>query len=344
MKRSMCVSLLIVVFVVSSVFMLSGHVGAAEEAVVKLRYSNFFPPTDPIGKLGDEFCKEIEKRTNGRVKITYFPGNTLTPPQQTYDSVQKGIADMGQSLLAYTAGRFPLTDVIDYPLGYTSGLQATRLINEFYKKFKPAEMSDTHVLYLHAHGPGFFSTKKEFSKVEDLTGQRIKANGTNAEMAKLLGVTPVTITMPETYDALSKGILDGVLLPSNGVKFWGYADFLKCTIKNFGCTYTAGMFVTLNKQKWESFSPEIQKIFTEVSEEWAEKQGNLWDKMDRDSEEAMIKDGFKFMTASAEEQVAVKEKLKPVFANYVQKTKDKGLPGDEALKFCVDYLAAHPDK
>ncbi|MFH0729581.1 MAG: TRAP transporter substrate-binding protein [Pseudomonadota bacterium] len=342
MRRFVRVSLLIVAFAVSSFLMFSGHVNAADEPVVKLRYSNFFPPTHPIGMLGDEFCREIEKRTNGKVKITYFPGNTLTPANQTYDSVSKGIADMGQSLLAYTAGRFPLTDVIDYPLGYTSGLQATMLINEYYKKFNPAELNDTHILYLHGHGPGYFSTKKEVTKMADVEGLRIKANGTNAEMAKLLKATPVTITMPETYDALSKGLLDGVLLPIEGVKNWGYSDFVKYTLKNYGCTYTSGMFVTMNKQRWESLTPDVQKVFTEVSEEWVKKQGELWNKLDNEAEEALVKTGYKMVIATPEEQAAAKEKVKPLFEQYIQKMKEKKLPGDEVVKFCTDYIAAHP--
>lgn len=342
MQKFVRVSLLVAAFVVSTCIAFSGNVSAAETSSIKLRYSNFFPPTHPIGILGDEFCKEIEKRTDGKVKITYFPGNTLTPPNQTYDSVSKGITDMGQSLLAYTAGRFPLTDVIDYPLGYTSGLQATMLINEYYKKFKPAELNDTHVLYLHGHGPGFFSTKKEVSKMADIEGLRIKANGTNAEMAKLLKATPVTITMPETYDALSKGLLDGVLLPIEGVKNWGYSDFLKYTLKNFGCTYTSGMFVTMNKKRWESLSPDIQKVFTEVSEEWAKKQGELWNKLDKEAEEALLASGYKMVIASPEEQAAAKEIVKPMFVQYIQKMKANGLPGEEVVKFCTDYIEAQP--
>jgi TRAP-type C4-dicarboxylate transport system substrate-binding protein len=88
-------------------FLLTSAPLQAQEKVVKLRYSNFFPPVHPISKLSEEWCREVEKRTNGRVKITYFPGNTLTPPMQTYDSTVKGIADIGQALLAYAPGRLP---------------------------------------------------------------------------------------------------------------------------------------------------------------------------------------------------------------------------------------------
>ena len=98
----------------------------AQEKVLKLKYSNFYPPGHPIAVLAGDWCKEVEKRTNGRVKISYFPGNTLCPPQQSYDSVVKGIADIGQTLAAYAAGRFLLTEVLAQPVGYTSNGQPTR--------------------------------------------------------------------------------------------------------------------------------------------------------------------------------------------------------------------------
>lgn len=93
----------------------------AQEKTLKLKYSNFFPPVHPISKLSEEWCKAIEKATEGRVTFSYFPGSTLTPPMQTYDSVVKGIVDVGQSLLAYSPGRLPLSGVLTLPLGYKSG-------------------------------------------------------------------------------------------------------------------------------------------------------------------------------------------------------------------------------
>ena len=117
----------VVTVVIILAFMLSMNAVAfkANAQTVTLRYSNFFPAPHRNSMLADEWCKEIEKRTNGKVKFTYFPGATLTPAAQTYDSVEKGIADVGLSVLGYTMGKFPLTEVIDLPLGSQSGLLAT---------------------------------------------------------------------------------------------------------------------------------------------------------------------------------------------------------------------------
>ena len=86
-------------------------------AQVKLNYSVFHPAPHKNAVLATEWAKEIEKRTNGKVQITVFPGGTLTPADKCYDGVAKGLSDIGFSVFAYTRGKFPLTEVCDLPLG-----------------------------------------------------------------------------------------------------------------------------------------------------------------------------------------------------------------------------------
>ena len=88
-----------------------------------------------------------------------------------YDSVVKGISDVGASVFSYTRGKFPLTEVIDLPLGYKNGYVANKLINEYYAKFKPKELEEVKVLWLHATTPGFLMTaKKPVHTMEDVKG------------------------------------------------------------------------------------------------------------------------------------------------------------------------------
>ena len=104
---------------------------------IELNYSIFFPETHKNAKSAAAWAEEIWNQTNKRVKITMFYSGTLTPADKCYDGVEKGISDIGYSVLAYTRGKFPLTEVSDLPLGIRSGLAATKLINEYYNKFKP---------------------------------------------------------------------------------------------------------------------------------------------------------------------------------------------------------------
>ncbi|MBI5586473.1 MAG: TRAP transporter substrate-binding protein [Deltaproteobacteria bacterium] len=331
-----------VLFLVALSFLLISTPLSAQEKVIKLRYSNLFPPVHPFAKMADEWCKEVEKRTNGRVTVTHFPGNTLTPPTQTYDSVVKGIADVGQSLMAYSAGRFPLTGVFGLPLGFTSGAQATKTLNAFYQKFHPKEFDDTKVMYLHGHGPGLISTKKVLGSIDDIKGLRIKVNAENADIISALGGAPVTMPITETYDALQKGLIEGVLLPFEALKGWKFGEIVKTTIVNHSMSYTAPIFIVMNKDKWNSISKADQQAIEKINEEWIEKQAQMWNKLDKEAEEFVIAKGVKVLRASKADEAKVAEKMKPIFPEFVKDMKAKGLNGEEVLKFCLDYIKTHP--
>ena len=133
--------LLVIVFILLGLLLFSIPV-SAQPKPIELSYSIFFPATHKHTVLAGEWGKEIEKKTDGRVKITIFPGGTLTSAPSCYDGVVKGLSAVGMSVLGYNKGKFPLTEVIDLPLGYTSGASATQLINQYYNKFKPIEFNE----------------------------------------------------------------------------------------------------------------------------------------------------------------------------------------------------------
>lgn len=306
-------------------------------AQIKLNYSIFFPAPHKNSVLATEWAKEIEKRTNGRVQITMFYGGTLTPADKCYDGVVKGISDIGFSVLGYTRGKFPLTEVSDLPLGIKTGLVATKVINEYFKKFKPKEFDEVQVMYLHGHGPGILHTKKPVYKLEDLKGMKIRCTGMAAKIVAALGATPVAMPMGETYDALSRGVVDGSMAPQEALHGWKWGEVVKYTIENFGSSYSTGMFVVMNKDKWNSLPPDIQKIIEQVNEEYIEKQGKVWDEIDKVGRDATIKLGNKIITLSPEEDQRWEKAVRPLLNDYKKAMKEKGLPGEEVISF---YLQA----
>src|SRR4030042_1599624 len=267
MRYSKMFSLLICVAVVGFSFATSPVYGQ-----IKLNYSNFFPAPHKNAVLSVEWGKEIEKRTNGRVQVTVFPGGTLTPAAQCYDGVVKGISDVGLSVLGYTRGKFPLIEVIDLPLGYKNAYVATKLSNIYYKKFQPQDFSEVKVMYLHAHGPGIIHTKKPVEKLEDLKGMKIVCHGLSSKIVAALGGVPVAMPMPERYDALQKGVADGAVHPIEANKGWKMAEVTKFTTLDYGAAYTTTFFVAMNKEKWNSLPPDVQKIIEQINEEWIDKQ------------------------------------------------------------------------
>jgi len=302
-------------------------------AQIKLNYSIFFPEPAPQAKVATEWAKEIGKRTGGKVQITMFYGGTLTPADKCYDGVAKGISDIGFSVFGYTRGKFPLLEVADLPLGIKSGLVATKLINEFNKKFKPKELDEVKVMYLHGHGPGILHTKKEVNKLEDLKGMKIRCTGLAAKIVAALGGVPVAMPMGDTYDALSRGVVEGSMAPQEALKTWKWGEVVKFTTENFGSSYSTGFFVVMNKTKWNSLSPDIQKIIEQINEEYIEKQGRTWDEVDKAGRDATLKLGNKIIPLSQDEDWRWAKVVKPLLDEYKKNMKEKGLPGEEVLSF-----------
>jgi len=261
---------------------------------------------------------------------------------QAYDATVKGIVDVCGNLLAYSPGRLPLSEVLQQPLGYKNGYQASKLGNAYYKKFKPKEFDDVKVMYIHGAAPGFVMTKKPIKTTADIKGLRIKANAENVDIVKNLGGAPVTMPVGETYDALSRGIVDGTLFPVEALQGFKIGEVVKTVLEDYGMSYMTSMYVVMNKDKWNSISPADQKAIEKINDEYNEKIAKRWVELDNAAKEYALGKGVAFVTVSEKEQAATAEKMKPIWDTYVNMAKSKGLPGDEALKFCLDYIKSHP--
>jgi TRAP-type C4-dicarboxylate transport system substrate-binding protein len=318
------------------VFLL-GSAAIVSAKAVELTYANFFPPFHIQSKLAESWCKEVEKRTNGAVKINYYPGGTLTKAPQTYDSVEQGIADIGMSVLAYSRGRFPVLGAVDLPMGYPNGVVATKVANGVLAKFNPKEFNDTEIMFLHAHGPGYIHTREvPVHKLADLKGLKIRATGMSAQLVKALGGTPVSMGMPDTYQSLQKGVVDGSAHPLEANKGWKLADVLEYVVAENSVAYTTTFFVTMNKDKWAALSPEIQKTITEINKEWAVKHGEAWDSSDVAGKALFIEKGHKVITLDAAEAMNWKKAVQPAITNYAAGLDKKGINGKEV----IDYISA----
>jgi TRAP-type C4-dicarboxylate transport system substrate-binding protein len=309
---------------------------------MKLRLSSIWPPQHPFSKMFGEWGKDIEKATAGRITVTVFAANTLSPPMQVYDNTVKGVVDVGTCLLAYSPGRLPLSEVLQQPLGYKNGYQATRLGNAYYKKFKPKEFDDVEVMFLHGAAPGFIFTKNPAKSVADIKGLRIKANAENADIVRNLGASPVTMPVSETYDALSRGVVDGCLFPLEALQGFKIAEVIKTVLEDYPMSYMTSMYAIMNKAKWNAISPADQKAIEKINEEYIEKFGKKWVELDAKAVEFAKGKGVTLVKVSKEDEAFTAERMKPILENYVKMTKSKGLPGDEALKFCQDFLKKNP--
>jgi len=305
--------------------------GSGAWAQTTLTYSIFFPATHAQAKAGDAWAKEIEKRTGGKVKINIFPGGSLTPADQCFDGVVKGISDIGMSCFAYTRGRLPLLEALDLPMGYPNGMVATRVANDFVKKMKPKELNDVKVLYLHAHGPGLLHTQKPVRTMADIKGMKVRSTGLSAKIVESLGGVSVAMPQGGTYEALQKGVVQGTLAPMETLKGWKQAQVVKYTTDCTNIGYTTAMFVVMNRKKWEALPKDVQKVFDDVSQEWIAVAGKAWDDADAEGYKYSAELGNQLIKLSAAEQARWKAAVKPVAEDYIKSAESKGLPGRQAV-------------
>jgi len=334
MRRNNFSSLVFVVLIAAVVFCFP-EFAWSQGKVIELSHSSQFPANHPLGKAQALWAQEIEKRTNGRVKITLYYSATLTSTEACYEGVVRDSSDIGEAVLSITRGRFPLMEATDLP-GYSfNGAVTSRVANDFYKKFKPKELDETHVLYLNAHLPGGIHTRtKQIRTLEEMKGVRIRCTGLAAKIVQALGATPVAMPKLEQYDAMQRGLVDGTFAGISDLPAYKLAEVSKyCTLYP-PVGYVSAFLTAMNKDKWNALPPDIQKVFTEVSDTWSEYSGKVWNEAETEGIQLGKKVGQnRFISLSSQEGARWDKAIQPLFDDYKKNMKAKGLPGEEALQY-----------
>jgi TRAP-type C4-dicarboxylate transport system substrate-binding protein len=316
--------------------------GQPAAKMINMKFATYFPPPSAHAKLWEEFCREIEKRSNGRVKITFYAGGTLLGAVPMADGVTEGIADIGLFNVNYTPGRYPVSEAATLPLGYPTGWVSSHVMDDFWREFKPKELDKLHLLTAASHGPLVIWSKDPIYKMEDLKGKRIRQVGLGADMLKLLGGSPSSIPAGESYEAMAKGVLDGIGLPLETGKTWKFAEVSKYVIyiggvSNFGVFYTA-----MNRKSWDSLPKDIQAVFDAVSVEWVEKSARMWNEIDLEGLEFSIERGVKFIELSPEEKARWQKAVQPVIEQYVKDMVARGF-SEQEVRHYLEYARNRND-
>ncbi len=345
MKKTMYLAVLASVLAIlftASPFVASSD--AASEDPIKLTFSTMFPQVHLQAGLNKYFCDEIERRTNGRVKITLYPGGSLTSAPKCFAGVEKGLSDIGMSCPLYVGGRFPVSEIFEMPSEITSGWVTAKVYMDLFNKFELEEYESVHVLYLHGPGRNVLSTRTTpIRELEDMEGLVLRASGGAAKVIDAWGATPRAMPMGEAYESLSKGVVEGQFAVPETLKGWKHADVVKyVTVPPLSTS--SCQFVAMNKRKWDSLPPDIQKIFNEVSASFPEYHGHVWNYYDRA--------GMEYFKSLPDREVIVvpsdqrpewEEAVAPVVENYIKAKTAKGLPAQEILEYFrerVEYWEA----
>lgn len=324
------------IIAVLAIFLIPG-LGCAK--TYKFNYSWFAPTTEPHQQVVEYFISELDKRSDGQIKISYYPAGSLVPAAQAWDAVEKGITDIDFVCLTYTPRRFPLVYAWGLPLGLKDAYTATKVFNESYDKFKPDSMSKVKILYIWGSPPMQLQTLKPLKTDGDLSvmmkGVKVRCNGIVADYMAALGATPVAMPSTDIYESMQKGVVDANIIASQALEAFKIGELAKyeyiwnMPVVPFVCV--------MNQKRWDALPKELQDLFTEVSAECLEMESKAWEDAQLPGREFGKKHGMQFVELTPEVETFLVERRQPLYDNYIKELESKGM-GAEGREFLTHLL------
>ncbi|MBR9652561.1 TRAP transporter substrate-binding protein [Thalassovita aquimarina] len=315
---------------------------------VTLTLHQFLPPPATVPKhILKPWAKRVEERTGGKLKIEHFDAMSLGGrPPDLMDQAIDGVADIVMTVVGYTPGRFPRTEVFELPFMMTDPVATSMAFQDMVKTdLQNSEYGSVKVLGAWVHGPGVIHTKNGVSKLEDLEG--LKLRGPTRVISDLLGelgATPVGMPLPTIPEALSKGVIDGTVIPWEVTPAIKLSELVHNHTEFSGdeALYTATIIMVMNRDKYDSLPEDIRAaIDAESGLALAEFAAQVMYDYDKPGRDIAVKAGNNIVTLDAAEVARFKAKAEPVIARWVADMESKGIDGNALIEQAKALIKKH---
>ncbi|MGF7158848.1 TRAP-type C4-dicarboxylate transport system substrate-binding protein [Rhodoligotrophos appendicifer] len=314
-------------------------VGMASAQEMTLRLADSLPASHVITRaVGKPFMDRVTELTNGQVKFEHYPAEQLGKARDILSAVQTGLTDIGYVIPSYVSEKMPLSAVAELPGGYPNACAGSAALNALTKEgglldqreFAPNKIKVLAAVVLPPYQAAF-SGRAPVKTLADVKGLKIRSNPGPMELSiKALGGVPVRMTPPEIFDSLSKGTIDGLLLPYASIKSYGLDQDVKTVTQgaNFG---SVTITYSISDKKWKSLPENVQKAMLQAGEEVSKSGCAMFDE-----EEARLAGEFKekgmvlldFNAMEGDELSATFAKLGDEWAEILEKRR---IPAKEVL-------------
>lgn len=313
-----------------------GTAALAQEVTLKMHH--FLPQQANVPKdVLEVWAKNVEEGSDGRIKVDIYPSMQLGgKPPELMDQVIDGVADVVWTVVGYTPGRFPSTEVFELPFMMTNARAMSQAYWEIFEEdLKDTEFKDVHILGTWVHGPGMIHTKDPVTSPADLQGMKIRGGSRSVNMLLTeLGATPVGMPVPAVSEGLSKGVIDGTTIP------WEVTPALKVSELVHNHTefdgkalYVLTFVLAMNKQKYESLPDDLKTVIDENSGvEFSIFAGGTQADADGPARQIAVDLGNNIITVSEDDASAWQEAAQPVYDAWLSDMESKGKDGQALLK------------
>jgi len=320
---------------------------AAQEIVLKVHH--FWPPIAMPPKSHIEpWCEKIAKESNNRLRCQIYPAMQLggTPPQ-LIDQVRDGVADIVWTLPGYTAGRFPMMEVFELPFMAYSAEAASKAAWQYYEKYAVKEFAGIKPLAFNVHDQGYVHTRdRQIKTLADFKGLKLRAptRQTNRMLAAF-GATPVSMPLPAVTEAMSKGVIDGFVLPWEvipAIKAQEMVRYHTETDPSMPALYTAVFLFAMNPAKYNSLPPDLKVVIDRNSGvELSRELGALWDRSKAAGRKPAVDRGNVFYTVPATELSQWERAARGLYADWLAEMNKRGLDANALLSDARAMIAAN---
>lgn len=319
------------------------------QQVVTLKFHTFMAPQSNVWLgMHKPWMDKVEKDSGGRIKFEAYPAMQLGgTPVQLYDQAKDGVVDIVWTLPGNTAGRFPRVEVFELPFIMTNAEATSKAFWEYVQTMAVDEFKDTQVLALQVHGPGVIHTvDKQVKSIADMRGLKLRAP--TRQVTKLLGVlgaTPVGMPLPGIPDALSKGTINGCVIPWEVVPSVKVNELTKFHAEfdpAGGSLYTTTFVMAMNKAKYNSLPPDLKKIIDNNSGMATSAQfGKTQQGNDVPGRKSASDRGNTIYTLNAVEAQDFRRKARTVEVEWVEDMNKKGFDGKKLLDTARALIEKH---
>jgi len=255
----------------------------AQEVVLKIHH--FLPPKGTIqAQVFEPWCEKIGKESGGKIKCQIYPAMQLggTPPQ-LFDQARDGVADIVWTLPTYQAGRFPKSEVFELPFMAKNAETGSPAFWDYVHKNAMDEFKGVKILALHVHdGSLLHFTSKRVTNLEELKGLKVRApSRIGTKFLAAIGAVPVQMPVPQVTESLSKGVIDGAMVP------WEVAPALKLQeVAKYHLDTAAGLprmsnsifVIAMNEAKYDGLPADVKKVIdANTGLEWSKQIGRIFD-------------------------------------------------------------------
>ncbi|TDK46178.1 TRAP transporter substrate-binding protein [Antarcticimicrobium luteum] len=317
----------------------------AQEVTLKLH--QFLPAQANVPKLVlDVWADNVEKDSGGRIKVDRYPSMQLGgKPPELLDQAIDGVADVVWTVVGYTPGRFPGTEVFELPFMMTNARAVSRAYWEMFEAhWKDTDFQNVHILGTWVHGPGLIHSADPVETPDDLQGMKIRggSRSVNALLTEL-GATPVGMPVPAIPEGLSKGVIDGTTIP------WEVTSALKVPelVENHteftgGALYTLTFVLAMNKEKYDSLPDDLKKVVDDNSGmEFSVFAGGTQADSDGPARQIAEDMGNNIITLDEEQTAVWRKASQPIYDAWLKDMSDKGIDGQALLDEAQTLIAKY---